>query len=363
MPTLRKKSGRRITAKRVDRTAEGYVGDVTINDFANSWRSHARVKKAAMSVSSELKQEAAAQNEVKDSWEELDDDYVCGDQFEKIEKVAPTNHRRNRKGKPSENEEQEAGGVDYPLDVWFLISEYISPEAVGKFARICKSSYYVTTTGKFWFHLYKSYYTFKPGIPIRLQPQCMVRTHGLRACVIRMLHYTYFALKKEKDGVSYLRDEEPHSLVKKQCCVMWSEKHHLNWHFFFKLKEIPKTRGQLLRGRTDTHSKKTDFLEMLDDVGVNRQEGCKLLKVICLKYSMLPPVIGLILQTVSVHLMPGFKQYRLHLGFGTSDIPNTLTHQVILTDVVSYKVLNWWHPCYPHLDATTIELPRSDSWE
>lgn len=47
-------------------------------------------------------------------------------------------------------------GIDYPLDIWFIISEYIEPEAVGKFARICKSSYYVTTTAKFWFYLYKS---------------------------------------------------------------------------------------------------------------------------------------------------------------------------------------------------------------
>lgn len=47
-------------------------------------------------------------------------------------------------------------GIDYPLDIWFIISEYISPEAVGKFARICRSSHHVTTTGKFWFHLYKS---------------------------------------------------------------------------------------------------------------------------------------------------------------------------------------------------------------
>lgn len=47
-------------------------------------------------------------------------------------------------------------GVDYPLDIWFIISEYISPEAVGKFAQICRSSYHVVTTGKFWFHLYKT---------------------------------------------------------------------------------------------------------------------------------------------------------------------------------------------------------------
>lgn len=47
-------------------------------------------------------------------------------------------------------------GIDYPLDIWFILSEYIPPEAVAKFARICKSSYYVTNTAKFWLNLYKS---------------------------------------------------------------------------------------------------------------------------------------------------------------------------------------------------------------
>lgn len=49
----------------------------------------------------------------------------------------------------------------------------------------------------------------------------MVRTHGLRACVIRTLHYTYFSLKRKVDDISYLRQDEPHSLIKRQCCLMW----------------------------------------------------------------------------------------------------------------------------------------------
>ena len=103
---------------------------------------------------------------------------------------------------------------------------------------------------------------------------------------------------------------------------------------------------------------------MLEDVAVNLEEGCKILRVTCLKYSMLPPVIGLILQSVSMTLMPGFKDHRLQLGFGTSDVPNTLTNQVILNDVVSYQILDWWHPTYPHQDSiTTIELPQGDSWD
>lgn len=79
---------------------------------------------------------------------------------------------------------------------------------------------------------------------------------------------------------------------------------------------------------------------------------------------MLPPVIGLVLQTVSMNLMPGFREHRLQFGFGTSDIPSTLTNQVILRDVTEYRILDWWDPTYPHQDANyTIELWASDSWD
>lgn len=79
---------------------------------------------------------------------------------------------------------------------------------------------------------------------------------------------------------------------------------------------------------------------------------------------MLPLVIGLVLQTVSMNLMPGFREYRLQLGFGTSDVPGTLTNQIILRNVVGYNIFNWWDPAYPHQDVSyTIELPQNDSWD
>ncbi|XP_017793397.1 PREDICTED: transmembrane protein 183B isoform X2 [Habropoda laboriosa] len=328
MPILRKKSSRKVNTENGN---DNLIGDVTIDDFANSSRTHARFKKAVTNFSSE---------------------------------GALTIQRRSRKANSSERIIKEEGGVDYPLDIWFIISEYISPEAIGKFARICRSSYHVTTTGKFWFHLYKSYYRFVPGLPERLQPQCMVRTHGLRACVIRTLHYTYFALKREVDDVSFLRQDEPHSLVKRQCCLMWHKKGKMRWYFFFKLKEIPKSTNSSIKQETKINKEKTDFLEMLEDVAVNPEEGCKILRVTCLNYSMFPPVIGLILQSVTMTLMPGFKNHRLQLGFGTSNIPNTSTNQVILNDVINCHILDWWHPSYPHQDGmTVIKLPQSDFWD
>jgi hypothetical protein len=64
---------------------------------------------------------------------------------------------RRRKKTASEGDGGDDGGVEYPLDVWFLISEHILPEDVSTFARICKSALHVVTTAKFWFHLYRRY--------------------------------------------------------------------------------------------------------------------------------------------------------------------------------------------------------------
>ncbi|KAI4483848.1 hypothetical protein M0802_013262 [Mischocyttarus mexicanus] len=230
--------------------------------------------------------------------------------------LLPKKQLRNQKKIPNEEITENNVYIDYPLDIWFIISEYIKPETIGKFACICKSSYYVTTTAKFWFHLYKTYYKFVPGIPERLQPHWMILRHELRLCVIRTLHYTYFAERRALSYVSRIQQKEPHSLVKRQCSLMWH-------------------------------------------------------RVRCLKYSKLPLVIGLMLQKVLVTLMPGLKYLRLQLGFGTSDFPNALTNQVILNDVIDYEILDWWHPRYPHQDTisylcdvgSTIQLTSDDTWD
>ena len=62
---------------------------------------------------------------------------------------------RHRKKTSSESEVPDSGGVDYPLDIWFLLSEHIRPEDISTFARICKSALHVVNTAKFWFHLYR----------------------------------------------------------------------------------------------------------------------------------------------------------------------------------------------------------------
>lgn len=108
--------------------------------------------------------------------------------------------QRRKTTSTSENVEDLRGKV-YPLDIWYLISEYIRPEDVGRFAGICKLSYAVVCSPKFWFSLYRRYvHIYKRKhksiacLPERLQPESMFRLYGLRTSVIRALFYLYSPL-------------------------------------------------------------------------------------------------------------------------------------------------------------------------
>ncbi|XP_011876900.1 PREDICTED: transmembrane protein 183 isoform X2 [Vollenhovia emeryi] len=340
--------------KKETRTDNVIGANVTINDFANTLRIHARLKKSATNMSNKVKQVTTVQEE-EQVWDETNEDTLLKDK---------TKGRRNRERRKSkyQKDDDEDEGIDYPLDMWFAISEYIQPEAVGKFARICKTCYYITTTAKFWIHLYKSHCKFVPDLPEHLQPQCM-RLYGLRACVIRALHYGYFRTS-ERNEMSYLRQHDLQSLVKRKCTLMWHKEGKQRWYFYFKLMEASKSRSSSLKQSRQCTDKETEFFDTLKDVAVNPENDCKVLRVSCLKYSMVPLVIGLTLQTVTTDLMPGFREHRFQLGFGTSGIPNTLTNQVILRNVMEYHILNWWDPAYPHQDiGYAIELPQNDSWD
>lgn len=189
---------------------------MTINDFANASVCKSRVKK-----SSKVNDER--------SWDEkADDDF---DDFDFVEeenedgsKTFVMKRHRNRHRKNTDSETKEESGIEYPIDIWFLISEYIKPEDVGKFALICRASWSVTLSAKFWFGLYRRYYRGVSGLPERLQPESMVRLYGLRACVIRALHYFYTPFNESVLCITRNFHEHPSALVKRICVTAWHER-------------------------------------------------------------------------------------------------------------------------------------------
>lgn len=355
MSGSRKKAGRRMSSQK---NLSKDLGDVTLNDYANSSISSGkgRLKKAASnSVVREVKQ-LTTETDNRAWYEKLEDyegDFEFVEDGEDSERAVIVK-RNPRRRKKTASEGDDGGGVEYPLDIWFLISEYILPEDVSTFARICKSALQVVSTAKFWFHLYRRHYKTVPKLPERLQPECMVRLYGLRACVIRALHYMYPPFVNKVKAITIF-EGEPHNLTRRQCILMWYQKYMNQWLFFFKLKQ-----NTLMLGRgTGGKIRQPDLLEMLEDVSANQDEGCKVLQVTCLNYVAIPMVMGLSLCSVSLTLSQGVRHHRLQLAFGSGHMcyPNITSLDsitVVLDPVVNVRVLDWWHPLYPHAAGSSF---------
>lgn len=89
--------------------------------------------------------------------------------------------------------------------------------------RLCYSGNLTTSCFKQCKH--KVNYSFRhyknvPNLPARLQPECMVRHHGLKACVVRSLFYMYPPLVARVDSQNMAT---PYDLKSRQCISMWQE--------------------------------------------------------------------------------------------------------------------------------------------
>lgn len=327
-----------------------HILDITLNDFANSTVSKHRPKKSSSNVTHVIKKLEEDDKLWDEKLDELDGEFVeAQDEDGKTTFVLQKSELRKRKSRSSiRHSTQHKGCNEYPLDIWFLISEFIRPEDVGTFARICRTSFAVTTTAKFWFGLYKRYYKSVPNLPERLQPECMLRCYGIRTSVVRALYYMYTPfIDRLKTTITFER--HPDCLNKQLCILMWHQKQKYYWHYCFKLKE--KNIQSLPR---NYNHKKPDLIEMLEDVSANSEENCRILEVMCKYFIAIPIIQGLTLNSVMMTLSSTFRHHKLQMVFGSGvtyvsqkpDGSNTTT--VILDGVINVKILDWWHPLYPH---------------
>lgn len=163
---------------------------------------------------------------------------------------------------------------NFPNDIWFLISEFIHPDDVIRFALICKQTYSITTTLKFWRNLYRRCYKAGVELPVRLQSDCMTRPRGIRACTIRSLFFTYPLLVNRALAQS---QQDFHLLVKRRVIQFWFQQvSPVKFHYFYKLKR------KLQPGSRTYHSEQLQrrdgkSMKALRDVYYNTEEGCSLL--------------------------------------------------------------------------------------
>lgn len=236
---------------------------MTIYDHANSGIKTTRLKKTNQIIHENLFNELEIVDEIPD------DILANSDEDENDE-------NQNKKSKKQIIEKLNENHVysDYHLDIWFLISEYISPENVGRFAGICRKTDFIVSSAKFWFFMYKKYYNKNIQLPVRFHPDCMVRLGGLRPCTIRSLFYFY---KPFVGRLKSMESKDFHCLNNKQCIAMWCNQSKDEWDFCFKFKR------KLVPGSRAANSEKLinqkKIIEMFSDIYMNTEEGCQILVV------------------------------------------------------------------------------------
>ncbi|XP_041980111.1 transmembrane protein 183 [Aricia agestis] len=305
--------------------------DFTLNDSANAPKPVGRVKKS-------VKPDA---NPVA-SWEDLEDNEY--DVLEEIDTDGNSQLLFVKKQNSTHTSDEVFEGVVYPEIVWYLISKFVKPEDVGKFALINKATYAITKRESFWRQMYYKYCKNHPRLPEKLKIENSFVTYGLRQRVIRGLFYTY-----RKFFQSTLQNIEcsPHKLIRRRCVSVWYCKLRSNWSIFFKLKR--QTVDQKLS------VDKINFLQELGRVDANPDEGCKVLQVTCLSLNEVPPLMGMALCSVNVSLTQGLIHQRVNLGF-TSGICNGVQNivperSIVIDSVLNMNVYDWWHPRYPFSDT------------
>lgn len=239
--------------------------DVSVKDFADAdkLKSNGRIRK---SVGTAIKNGATIAN---NEYEALDvDDNTVDIAAKKLSKSKITNGT-------SASEEEHIYN-EFPNDIWFLISEFISPEDIVRFALICKQTYAVTTTLKFWKKLYRRHYKAGIELPIRLNLACMSRPCGIRACTIRSLFFTY-PLFVNRTLVQSQQDF--HTLVKHRVIQFWFQRvSSTKFWYFYKLKRKLQP-GSRTYDSEQLQRRDSKSMKALRDVYCNTEEGCSLLMV------------------------------------------------------------------------------------
>jgi len=335
--------------------------DLSVSNFADSPDKRFRIKKSDSSNFNKMAKTAIEPEDIPDNWFDREEDEEL---VTKTKNLIITTSPSPTPGVSSRDK-----FTLYPLDFWYILSKYISPEEVGTFSLICKSSYSVVSGQSFWRSLYNRY--FDPvahnDLPVRLLPDCMSRPKGLRAGVIKMLHMTYLPFL-ERQGKENSMWPDPHLLTGKVCVMNWSNKvARKSAYYYFKLKDnVSHKKAVRHCDSNDAYaasdeeddgigdSKQTkQLIDELSDITYNPEDGCSILQIVGNCWSSIPPVMGLKLLGVTLSVSHGMRFHKLKLLFGSplSDCRRTQdqqeTTQVLIDSVCGMKVLNWWSPQYP----------------
>lgn len=380
--TIRTRSSERCTRNSERRTRNSErrsadICDVTLNDFADckaklgiggSSSSSRRIKKG--NVTTAMKKLTVVSANDERPWDERDDDeeeehfVICNGDGERGGALhTKRDHKRRRRRVPGKiEEEEEEEGTDYPLDLWFLISEYIRPEDVGRFASLCQATYYITTTARFWLALFRRNYRWSSTLPESLNYWNIDhRINNVRLCVVRALFHMYEPFCARLAAEKPL-SADPTQLLRSQCVLQWHWKSRSHHKYFFKFahpQHLDSRNGRLWKNVGDASAY------------FNPDNGCWVLEATSANAYAVPMVMGDYLYHAGVGVSANLCSHTLRLSLVPAHLlpPSinapTRRHRVPATEITLDPVSNvrlypWWHPEYWNLLQTTEENDKDD---
>ncbi|XP_041367420.1 transmembrane protein 183-like [Gigantopelta aegis] len=347
-------------------------GDVSLNDYANAVccpSSNLRVKKgSANAIQAEVRlltKPEGQQLKEELNWFEKDlDDFDIDphgnneqEDEEDVQDLSegavlssgaaaslPVRPRRRKKHSSVSWDVEKKGRV-YPVDLWYILSEYIYPEDIGRFAALCHDTYLIVCSCAFWRQLYLRNYDKKIKLPDEIKPQSIERIRGLRARVIRSMYYLYAPLSGR--SVSMVPFEnEPHSLQGQRCLLAWHQPVKNTWTFCFKFLKLQSTTFR--PGPVESSGR--DMLPGYSDLFYNPEEGCRIMEIQCQNFASIPMVMGMVLSHVCLTVSARMRHYRLRLLFDSilqQGNQSSAERIVDLDPVVNIRIVPWWDTKYP----------------
>ena len=140
---------------------------------------------------------------------------------EVCDKPSIFDHQQEDKQKRAVNTKAtQCTGIVYPVDLWFVLSCYITPTQVQTFALICRGANAAISSKKFWIQLYWRHCVEPWSLPNRLHPDRVESQPGLKCRVVRALFHSYEPLKCRLLP-NVWQKEGPDLLQFMQCCSLW----------------------------------------------------------------------------------------------------------------------------------------------
>ena len=240
-------------------------------------------------------------------------------------------------------------GIYYPLDIWFILANYIKPEQIQTFSRLCRGSYLAVTSVKFWTQLYKRFITNTANLPMCLTPNLIANKPGLKIRIVRALFLAYPNLVMNTRSLGEepfeIAAESLRRLVGLRCRNTWYKiESTLNsshaYLFRFQLNEP-------MNENLDKNLSKAKE-STLDYLNYNNEENYLVLQVKVRDFTRVQFTEHTTLLDFSMDT--NLSSLTMVFSCLNQDKRHDKYENIVIKSVSAIQLLRWWHTSYPHRD-------------